>query len=209
MLKSNARENQDLIAIFLLNSKKNGTYLEIGANHPITFSNTYLLEKEYEWAGVSIEKDNKLVKIFNEKRKNPCFCLDATTADYTEILNSQGLGPHIDFLQVDIEPPSNTLKALKRIDFNHFSFSFITFEHDFYRGGNKERLESRDIIQSYGYSLLISDVSHKGLIFEDWYIKEEKMPNDNWKRLLGDKLNMDSKSMCEKTRRIIQELDKK
>ena len=55
MLQSNSRENQDLVVLALLNKKQNGTYLEVGAAAPIEYNNSYLLESQFGWRGVSIE----------------------------------------------------------------------------------------------------------------------------------------------------------
>ena len=49
-LKNNfSQANQDLFVLEMLDYKKNGSYLEIGANEPISISNTYLLENEFGW----------------------------------------------------------------------------------------------------------------------------------------------------------------
>ena len=36
-----------------------------------------------------------------------------------------------------------------------------------------------------GYTLLIPDVRHGDLKFEDWYINEKHMPSNTWKRFIG------------------------
>jgi len=46
---------QDQFVSSTLNGKKNGTFVEIGAGHPINQNNTYTLEKEYRWKGISLE----------------------------------------------------------------------------------------------------------------------------------------------------------
>ena len=47
-MKSNSQTGQDLFVLSVLNHKRNGTFLEIGSNHPITVNNTFLLENEYD-----------------------------------------------------------------------------------------------------------------------------------------------------------------
>ena len=65
MSKSYSQLNQDLNVLNLYNNKQNGYYIEIGASDGITLSNTYLLEKEYNWKGICIEpipsECNKLI----------------------------------------------------------------------------------------------------------------------------------------------------
>ncbi len=205
-LKSNSRENQDLFILYVLNKKNNGTYIELGANHPITDSNTYLLEKEFNWKGISFEIDVALVNTFNIIRKNPCIIADATTVDYTQLFEFCNISNHIDYLQLDIDPHQNTFKALNLIDFSKYEFSIITYEHDLYRGGEKEREESRKILDSYGYTRIMSDVMHDDLVFEDWYINEKYMPNDNWKNFVGEKISMNTENLLQKYKDIFNQL---
>ena len=46
---------QDEWVIDYFQEKKNGVFVEIGANDGITFSNSYVLEKYYNWTGIVIE----------------------------------------------------------------------------------------------------------------------------------------------------------
>jgi FkbM family methyltransferase len=48
--------------------KKNGRFLDIGANDGITESNTYCLEKEYNWSGICVEGSEELAKICSRNR---------------------------------------------------------------------------------------------------------------------------------------------
>lgn len=189
--KSNSRENQDLFVLSVLDNKQNGTYVEIGSARPIVDNNTYLLESQFNWKGISIDSDLNFVQQFNQIRSNKCLHLDATIVNYNELFQSINLDFHIDFLQLDIDPPNNTFKVLKKLDFTKYSFSVITYEHDLSSGGTEERIESRKIIESYGYTRVISDVMHGDITFEDWYINEKYMPNDNWKQFIGENIKMD------------------
>jgi len=46
---------QDLNVLKHFNNKKNGYFVEVGAADGINLSNTYLLEKKYDWTGICIE----------------------------------------------------------------------------------------------------------------------------------------------------------
>lgn len=189
MFNSNSKERQDLFVLSVLNKKINGTYVEVGGGLGTQENNTYLLETEYGWRGFSIEYVPWIAET-HSVRKNPCLCIDATNANYDELFEQHNLGTHIDYLQLDIDPPSGTLSALKQINFNKYSFSVITYEHDAYNGGENERIESRKILESHGYTRVISDVMHQGWQFEDWYINEKCMINDNWKEFIGNKIEL-------------------
>jgi hypothetical protein len=194
---SNSRENQDLFILSVLDKKKEGTYLEIGSATPIIDNNTYLLESEFNWTGVSIDFNYAFINDFNV-RLNPFILADATELDYDLLISNHYKSTHIDYLQLDIDPPSNTFKALNKINFDKFSFSVITYEHDLYAGGEYEREASRKVLESYGYTRVISDVMHNNLIFEDWYVNEKYMPTDIWKQFIDSNVNLNTNSLNEK-----------
>lgn len=50
--KSKAQMRQDIFVLTELNFKRNGYFVEFGATNGIDASNTYLLEKEYNWQGI-------------------------------------------------------------------------------------------------------------------------------------------------------------
>jgi FkbM family methyltransferase len=63
---------QDLNVLNFYKYKRNGYFVDIGANDGIHISNTYLLEKKYDWTGICIEPSpneyDKLIKCRN------CIC---------------------------------------------------------------------------------------------------------------------------------------
>lgn len=46
---------QDLFALYSLNWKRGGFFVEFGATNGVDLSNTYLLEKDFEWIGILAE----------------------------------------------------------------------------------------------------------------------------------------------------------
>lgn len=52
---SQSQAGQDLFVIAVTQGKKHGRWLELGCGPPKKNSNTYLLEKEFSWTGVSID----------------------------------------------------------------------------------------------------------------------------------------------------------
>lgn len=179
---------QDMFVLTMLNGKKNGIYVEIGGSDPIDINNTYILEKDFNWSGISVEIDEEVVNQYNLIRSNKCICADATTLDYSKVFSENNLPKHIDYLQVDIEPSWQTLKSLKQIDLDSYRFSVITFETDAYHGDQSVINESRKILSSYGYQLVASNVKNMGNPFEDWYVDPESISESTWQKFKCDNL---------------------
>jgi glycosyltransferase involved in cell wall biosynthesis len=162
--------HQDMFVLCVLAGKRNGVYLDIGAHEPIFISNTYLLERVFGWHGLGIEWDEAMVARHQKFRHNPCLQANALYLDYLACMREARLPPVIDYLSLDIDPPANSLAALKRLPHDHYRFRVITFEHDLSVGGSKERIESREFLEQLGYKLLVGDVSWCDHIVEDWWI---------------------------------------
>jgi FkbM family methyltransferase len=66
---------QDLQVLKMYNNKKNGFFIEIGASDGIELSNTYLLEKLYNWKGICVEPIPKRFEQLCKNRPNS-LCYD-------------------------------------------------------------------------------------------------------------------------------------
>ncbi|KKQ97777.1 MAG: SAM-dependent methyltransferase [Candidatus Woesebacteria bacterium GW2011_GWB1_39_12] len=64
---SYSQEGEDLIIQKIVNFKKKGFYVDIGAHHPFRYSNTFLLYKN-GWRGINIDADIKAIKLFKKAR---------------------------------------------------------------------------------------------------------------------------------------------
>ena len=163
---------QDQFVLEMLNKKKNGIYVEIGAYHSRDISNTYLLERDYDWTGVSFEIVQDRVNEFNKNRKSKCYAVDATVFDYKKLFDELNLPKQIDYLQVDVEPAANSLMALLALPLKEYRFSVITFEHDLYESPDHIHVKNQQkrTLMKLGYELIKENVDHEGRIFEDWWI---------------------------------------
>jgi hypothetical protein len=179
---------QEEFIINALNGKKEGYYVELGAFHSSDGSNTFTLEKEYGWKGVSFEIREKEQNEFNENRTNPCFG-DALDFNYISYFEENDFPKQIDYLQLDIDggydkngrPMGNhytTLHGLIAIPLNKYRFTIITFEHDsnMYWRNTAMRDAQREILDSLGYSLVVRTES------EDWWIDPNVIPLDEYRR---------------------------
>lgn len=177
---SHSQAAQDLFVCTVLKGKKNGRFLEIGANHPQTHNNTFILEKSYEWSGHMVEYAKGFDSLYRSMRPRSTFSIaDATTLDYAGILRNNHFDKYIDYLQIDLDVDNkSTLKTLQLLDqtvFDTFTFATVTFEHDSYRGNFFDTQSiSRNIFAKRGYELVFPDVSVFWMggykPFEDWYV---------------------------------------
>jgi len=169
---------QDMFVLCMTDGKMNGTYVEIGAGHPIISNNTALLESLYQWKGIGLEIKEHEANLYNDQRQNFIALGDALEADYAALFEEVELGPVFDYLQVDCEPAQVTFDALKKVDLSKFKFATITFEHDSYNDGPEVRDASREYLESFGYVLIADNISvddqHP---FEDWWAHPDLVPS--------------------------------
>lgn len=170
--KSYAQSHQDLFALLVANGKKNGFYLEVGSGDPELHNNTCLLEREFDWKGISIDIAFGPTQRFRALRDNTCLQTDALALDYVQLLEQYGAPNFIDYLQIDIDPPQSlSMDVLLKIPFDKYKFKAITFEHNHYENQEGIREKSREYLKSKNYKLVVSDISfYEDKSYEDWYV---------------------------------------
>lgn len=181
---------QEAFVLNLLDEKRSGHYVELGAFDSNLGSNTYHLENDYEWNGVSFEILDDRRNQFTSKRKNPCHG-DALDFNYINYFEENNFPKQIDYLQVDIDagyqqdgrPLGNhylTLLGLISLPLTQYRFSVITFEHDsnMYFRNTGMRDAQREILDSLGYTLVVRE------IHEDWWVDPNVLPIDKYRKYL-------------------------
>ena len=185
---SNSQEGQEAFVLNVLKEKRKGYYVEVGGYHSKNINNTYLLESEYAWKGVSFEIEKNRSIEYNENRINPCLNVDAINFNYKEYFEENNFPKQIDYLQIDIEPAENTLKCLKSLPLNEYRFSVITFEHDLYVDKVKNhavQTEAQEILKNLGYILVIENVFWENQPFEDWWVDPSSVPSGSYSRFMS------------------------
>jgi hypothetical protein len=177
---------QDMFVLSVLNGKSNGVYVEIGADKPRVINNSYLLESQYNWTGVSFEIEKDKVDYFNSIRKNECICADATKFDYKNLFDERKYPKQIDYLQLDCDPPQITLECLKKLPLEEYRFSVITFETDLYAGGQEVQKEQWEILSSLGYQRVVKNIKNEGNPYEDWWVDPLVIDEDVWKQFVNE-----------------------
>jgi hypothetical protein len=188
MNKYQGSSNQEAFVLDLLDYKQGGFYVELGAFHSSEGSNTFVLEKEFGWQGVSFELVDERRSEFIENRFNPCMG-DALNFDYLGYFRDNFFPKQIDYLQVDIDtgydratrPNGNhytTLLGLVTVPLTQYRFSVITFEHDanMYFRNTGQRDAQREILDCLGYTLVVRT------IHEDWWVDPTVISPDVYKK---------------------------
>lgn len=86
---SNAQIQQDLLALYLLDEKKGGFFVEFGATDGVLRSNSLLLETKYGWQGILAEPGLNWIETLRNNRK--CIistsCVSSTSGKRFNSLN--------------------------------------------------------------------------------------------------------------------------
>lgn len=195
---------QDLFVLCATHGQRGGTFLEIGASDAKELSNTYILEKFFKWQGVSLDIDfRSKLSFLRHGRKSKFILKDATRFDYRRVETNFPTTSVIDYLSLDIEPMTNTLKALKQVMAAGLTFRVITYETDFYdmhidrQTAERVRTESRQILSDAGYSLVAGDVcvQEGGAPFEDWWVRADLIDAERLSKIMdtfGDGMSGDA-----------------
>lgn len=85
----------DMFILSCLDGKRDGTYVEIGGGLPCCGNNTFLLESQFGWKGISFDIDKQKVNLYNKVRRNKCLLQDACSINLNEVFEENNLGPHM------------------------------------------------------------------------------------------------------------------
>lgn len=145
---------QDSVVFSLFKEKRDGTFLDIGCSVPKHINNTYFLEKNLNWKGLSLDLDDGIVEDWKQHRPDSKFILvNGLNVDYLKLLEENNFPTKIDFLSLDLEPWDLTFDVLKKIPLEKIQFNCIAYEHDGYRSGDEFKQKTRTYLESYDYIL--------------------------------------------------------
>jgi hypothetical protein len=169
-MKSYSQNNvqQDLWVLQELGGKNNGFFIDFGAAHPLKLNNTYLFESDYGWEGISYDigppyahecsdmSIDEYIGLWKSTRKTPIIVTDVLKIDIKKSFEDNNIPKIVDYLSLDLEPPTSTFQLLYSLPIDEYQFNLITFESDAYRGFDKERLEVINYLESKGYEFIKS-----------------------------------------------------
>ncbi|WP_353432669.1 FkbM family methyltransferase [Polynucleobacter sp. MWH-UH23A] len=144
MNKSYAYDGADLIIRSLLRDVENGFYVDLGANHPIDFSNTYGLYLS-GWSGVAVDGNEKFIKLWAESRPRDIF-LNALVSNEEKDVNytifSEDTLSSIDPPTVDRYKQRNTISGFEIVNMRTVTLQTIL---DSYANDKEVHLMSVDV----------------------------------------------------------------
>lgn len=141
-MKYYSQARQDFIVDQLFYNKKNGFFLDLGANDGISFSNTYFFEKHRNWQGICVEP---IKEVYDKLKKNrKCKVINCAIGEKTEKLT---------FTRV--VGPSQMLSGLKK--FRHQDHQKRTLNEVEFNGGKV----IEEIVQCLSFKEMMSKFNVK------------------------------------------------
>ena len=155
-----ARHQHDKIVYELLNKRKNGFFIDIGATDGITSNNSFKFEKDWGWNGICIEPNKPFYDKLIENRQCHCFniCVGSELQNglvafredkgngelssissfndfsyFTPCLSLNKIVQSMNITNIDflsIDTEGNELNIIKDIDFDNINIECICYEHN-------------------------------------------------------------------------------
>jgi FkbM family methyltransferase len=190
-----SQAGQDRWVVDMLGDRP-GYFVDVGAYDGIQTSNTYALELA-GWHGVCIEASPAVAAACASNRRCHTVAKAATATEgyvrlrgdrivphggiqvpsgtLTEILRSVDAPAAIDYLSLDIE--GGELLALQGLDFERYTVTLITVEHNLYAAGPAHKDAIYDFLTGRGFVLAVDnapcldpDPRYYMRPYEDWYM---------------------------------------
>jgi len=173
---------QDQFAANILKFKKDGYCVDIGSCHSVISNNTYYFQG-LDWTSISIEIERGYNESYSTRTNGVHLNKNALEVNYKETFEEYEFPKSIDYLSLDVDTLS--LDVLRILPLDEYRFKVITIEHDGYLYGDKYRDQQRNLLNSYGYLLVCSNVyveqpgyEGKECPFEDWWIDPSEFDSD-------------------------------
>lgn len=193
---------QDKWVLSKLGQKRNGVFIDVGAFDGVNMSNTYVLEKDFDWTGVCVECNPEVIPKLKEARTVP-ICeravfnkggvmmnfnchesqelsaltnintgITVETITLNDVITQYKLPRQIDYISLDVEGVE--LSILKTFHFGKYDVKCWTIEHNSCQGEKDENLrEIMHILLSNNYMIKM----HNWDLFA---IKDDIIPEFPW-----------------------------
>jgi hypothetical protein len=184
MIELHSWEQQDEFIINLFQQKTQGFFLDIACLHPFIGSNSYSLEKFYNWQGIGFDiLDIEAQYQWSQHRTSKFVQMDVTSTEFRDYIKQTiPCDFVVDYISLDVDAITTnyTLEVLRLLIEAGINFKAMTFEHESYFRGDDIRQPSRELLRSLGYVTLFDNVTLPNARayaqadpvngFEDWWI---------------------------------------
>ncbi len=199
MVHYKSKEGQDRWVVKKLNKKKNGYFVDLGASGGVVNSNSYALEKYFDWHGICVEPNPNMRAFPNLVENRDCICENVCV--YNEIkmvqfvargrkIESSGIFDDCSSVMIQnlvnikghpiIKVPAVTLMSLLE---KHNAPTIIDYINIDCEGAEWEILKNFDFNK---YTFLTMTIEHNYWEGTNWDEKE-KIKKDKIRKLLSEK----------------------
>ncbi len=111
---------QDVAALYFSGQKRNGFFVEVGTGDGETHSNTFMLEKQFDWRGILFEPDRRFHAGIRQLRNavletRPVYSSDDRTLQFLEVSRAGELSTLADFKREDGRYRTGTAHAVETV----------------------------------------------------------------------------------------------
>jgi FkbM family methyltransferase len=150
-----SQEGEDMVLAELLHGKKNGTYVDVGAYHPMKFSNTYHFYLK-GWKGINIEARPHAMDLFNLYRPNDINLEIAVSDTKQELTYFMFDEPALNGFSSDLSKDRDTNTSFNIVSEIKMTTMPLSEILDMYLPGNNIDFMSIDV-EGMDYKVLISN----------------------------------------------------
>ena len=151
----------------LFESKKEGTFLDVGCAAPFKINNTAFLEKNYDWRGVAVDisphetsewiTDSPYEEDWSLRSNTHVYEANALEFDYATAFEKANMPNVIDYLSIDLDTPENNHTMCEKL-LSSKEFRMVQLETDEFRLQNPKEILSKihQTFKRFGYEYFVT-----------------------------------------------------
>ncbi|MCX7416710.1 MAG: FkbM family methyltransferase [Planctomycetota bacterium] len=123
LANSRGQSFQDIAALYYSNMKQDGFFVEVGTGNGEQLSNTFMLEKQFQWHGVLFEPDRRFHESIRKLRTaklddRPVYSCDDQVMEFLEVSSTGELSTLSEFRRADGRSRKGSLREVRTTSLN-------------------------------------------------------------------------------------------